>query len=49
MMSMIIEQAGGKSTTGTERILEIEPTTLHQRTSVVMGSPDEVDAVLSHL
>jgi len=48
-MSMIIEQAGGRSTTGTQRILEIEPTTLHQRTSVVMGSSDEVEAVLSHL
>lgn len=48
-MSMIIEQAGGKASTETDRILAIEPDTLHQRTSVVMGSSDEVEAVLAHL
>ena len=48
-MAMIVEQAGGKALVGNERILEIEPTALHQRTSVLMGSPDEVDHVLKHL
>ena len=48
-MSMIIEQAGGKAVAGTERILDIRPKDLHQRTSVVMGSPDEVDHVLKYL
>jgi fructose-1,6-bisphosphatase I len=48
-MSMIIEQAGGKSCAGKTRILEIQPSKLHQRTCVVMGSPAEVDRVLSFL
>lgn len=48
-MSMIIEQAGGQSWSGTQRTLEIEPTDLHQRTSVVLGSPSEVQHVLRHL
>jgi len=48
-MAMIIEQAGGKALVGNERILEIAPTSLHQRTDVLMGSPDEVDHVLRHL
>ena len=37
-MSMLIEQAGGASTTGRVRILEIEPTDLHQRVPVIIGS-----------
>lgn len=48
-MAMIIEQAGGKAYSGTERTMEIEPDALHQRTSVILGSPDEVDHVLSNL
>lgn len=48
-MAMIIEQAGGKAYAGKQRILDIEPTGLHQRTSVIMGSPLEVDRVLKHL
>lgn len=48
-MAMIVEQAGGKAFAGKGRILEIEPSDLHQRTSVVLGSADEVDRVLAHL
>ncbi len=48
-MAMIVEQAGGKALAEKQRILEIQPTGLHQRTSVLMGSPDEVDHVLEHL
>lgn len=48
-MAMILEQAGGKAFAGKQRLLDIVPSKLHQRTSVVMGSADEVDAVLSHL
>ncbi len=47
-MAMIIEQAGGKAVAKRERILEIEPGGLHQRTSVVLGSSDQVDEVLAH-
>ncbi len=45
-MAFIIEQAGGKAFAGKERILEVAPKAVHQRTSVVLGSSDEVDAVL---
>lgn len=48
-MAMIIEQAGGKAFAGTQRIMDVEPTTVHQRTSVVLGSPAEVDHVLRHI
>ena len=41
-ISYIIEQAGGKATDGFKRILEIEPKSLHQRTSFFAGSADMV-------
>jgi len=48
-MAMIVEQAGGTALAGTERILDIRPTDLHQRTSVVMGAAEHVAAVRRHL
>lgn len=47
-MSMLIEQAGGASTTGRVRIMEIQPTELHQRVPVIIGSKDEVQLVTSY-
>ncbi len=47
-MSMLIEQAGGKATTAFEDIMQVEPTSIHQRVSVVMGSADEVDTVIRY-
>ncbi|PRN34391.1 fructose-bisphosphatase class I [Acinetobacter baumannii] len=47
-MRMLIEQAGGASTTGRVRILEIEPTELHQRVPVIIGSKNEVERVTSY-
>ncbi len=47
-MAMIIEQAGGKGVCCGERILEVVPSGLHQRTSVILGSVDQVDAILGH-
>jgi fructose-1,6-bisphosphatase I len=44
-MSWLIEQAGGASTNGRQRILDIAPTQLHQRVSVVLGSKNEVERV----
>lgn len=44
-MSFIVEQAGGAATTGTDRILEINPTGLHQRTSVILGSKNEIKRI----
>ena len=47
-MSMLIEQAGGASTTGRVRIMEIQPTELHQRVPVIIGSKNEVERVTSY-
>ncbi|OIQ65265.1 fructose-1,6-bisphosphatase class 1 [mine drainage metagenome] len=42
-MSFLVEQAGGAATSGTQRILDIQPTALHQRCSVMLGSREEVE------
>jgi len=42
-MAMLVEQAGGAASTGRERILDIAPTSLHQRVPVFLGSKDEVE------
>lgn len=47
-MSFIVEQAGGVSSTGTERILDIQPESIHQRVPVIMGSKNEVDRVIRY-
>ncbi len=47
-MSMIVEQAGGASSTGRERIMEIKPEGLHQRVPVILGSKNEVERVVSY-
>ncbi|HQR86239.1 MAG: fructose-bisphosphatase class I [Burkholderiales bacterium 35-55-47] len=47
-MSWLVEQAGGVSTDGRQRIMEIQPTQLHQRVSVFMGSKNEVERVTSY-
>ncbi|WP_296817542.1 class 1 fructose-bisphosphatase [Brevundimonas sp.] len=45
-MALLVEQAGGKATTdGVQRILDVEPTQLHQRIPIVLGSANEVDQV----
>ena len=41
-LAYLIEQAGGVATTGTERILDIEPTYIHQRVPLIIGSPEDV-------
>ena len=45
-MSFIMEQAGGLSTTGTQRVMEIVPDQVHQRVPVVMGSKNDIQEVL---
>ncbi|MBE0509521.1 MAG: class 1 fructose-bisphosphatase [Chromatiales bacterium] len=47
-MSFIVEQAGGASTTGRERIMELQPKELHQRVPVVLGSKKEVELITSY-
>jgi fructose-1,6-bisphosphatase I len=44
-MAMIVEQAGGAATDGTQRILDIQPTALHERVGVILGSKNEVERV----
>lgn len=44
-IAFLTEQAGGKATDGFQRILDIEPTELHQRTPFICGSPDMVNKV----
>jgi fructose-1,6-bisphosphatase I len=47
-MSFLIEQAGGASTNGLQRIMELKPGQLHERVSVVLGSKNEVDRVTAY-
>ena len=47
-MAMIVEQAGGGASTGLTRILDVQPTGLHQRVPVVLGSKNEVARVVSY-
>jgi fructose-1,6-bisphosphatase I len=42
-MSMLVEQAGGKAFDGKQQILDVQPTGLHQRVSVMLGSKEEVE------
>jgi fructose-1,6-bisphosphatase I len=42
-LSFIVEQAGGAASDGTQRILDIHPTELHQRTPLFIGSKNDVD------
>ena len=41
-MSLLVERAGGAATDAVQRILDIEPTDIHQRVPVVLGSKNEV-------
>lgn len=44
-MSLLVEQAGGAAFNGMQDILDVEPTELHQRVAVMMGSKEEVDVL----
>jgi len=45
-MSFIMEQAGGVSSTGTERVMEITPDYVHQRVPMVMGSKNDIEEII---
>jgi len=47
-MGWLVEQAGGAATNGRQRILDVEPTKLHQRVSVILGSRNEVERVTQY-
>ncbi len=46
-LAFIIEQAGGKASDGIQRVLDIQPTDLHQRIPFIIGSNKMVDRLLS--
>ncbi|MBH0073219.1 class 1 fructose-bisphosphatase [Pseudoalteromonas sp. NZS127] len=47
-MAMLVEQAGGIASTGTERIMDIQPNAIHQRVAVILGSKNEVETCLGY-
>lgn len=47
-MAFLVEQAGGAATDGHRRMLEVEPTELHQRVAVFLGSREEVERVTAY-
>jgi fructose-1,6-bisphosphatase I len=47
-MAFLVEQAGGSATNGHQRILDIVPTKLHERVSVLLGSKQEVELVTAY-
>ncbi len=48
-LAFIIEQAGGKASTGSGRIMEVPITELHQRTPLFLGSSDMVDMAMDFM
>jgi fructose-1,6-bisphosphatase I len=42
-MAFVVEKAGGKATRGDGRILDIQPSLLHQRVPLIIGSPQDVE------
>jgi len=47
-IAFLIEQAGGAATTGTERIMEIQPENIHERVPMIFGSKHEVELVVKY-
>ena len=44
-MSLLIEAAGGKSSTGRSRMLDIVPDSIHARSGIFLGTKEEVEAI----
>lgn len=45
-MAFIMEKAGGLATTGTQRILDIQPKSIHQKVPIFLGSKKEVEEII---
>jgi len=45
-MAYIIEQAGGKATSGAMDILDIVPESIHQRTPIFLGSKEDIEDIV---
>ncbi|MDX2099731.1 MAG: class 1 fructose-bisphosphatase [Leptolyngbyaceae cyanobacterium bins.59] len=48
-LAFLIEQAGGRASTGTQEILDVVPDRLHARTPLIIGSKEDVDLVESFI
>ena len=48
-LAFLIEQAGGKASTGTQNILDVVPKALHSRTPLIIGSKEDVALVESFI
>lgn len=46
-LSFVAEQAGGKGSDGKSRILSIQPSKLHQRLPLFLGSPEDIEELES--
>ena len=44
-IAFVMEQAGGKASTGHERLLDVAPSSLHQRIGLIFGSREEVELI----
>lgn len=47
-ISLLVEQAGGRSTTGAGSVLDVEPAGLHQRVPFIFGSRAEIERIEDH-
>jgi len=47
-ISLLIEQAGGRATTGSQRLMEVKPESLHQRIPLILGSRNEVERIVRY-
>jgi fructose-1,6-bisphosphatase I len=48
-LAFLIEQAGGRASTGTQDILDVIPSKIHARTPLIIGSRDDVNLVESFI
>jgi fructose-1,6-bisphosphatase I len=46
-MSLLMEAAGGKATTGTQRVLDVQPKSIHERVPIFLGSKENVEELES--
>ena len=44
-LAMVIEQAGGRASTGGQRVLEVTPRSLHERSGFIFGAAEEVERI----
>ena len=47
-MAFLVEQAGGAAVNGSERIMDLKPTKLHERVAVALGSKNEVERIAAY-